>query len=736
MPKYRITSPDGQEFEVSTPDGVEPSQDELVQFVTSQNSKPADPFKGMGLSDIQAKYREARKAGADEQTLAGIADAYVNKEQQRASNSEDYFGQGVLNAADNFVRDFASGAFGGIDETSAFLNSLNPIGGGDYQENLDYERARSRYNEKQFGALNTATQIGGGVAGAVAGARALGLGGTATQTEKAARIVMPTLGQAAKTGAIASGIGAADMFTRGEGGFGNRAGNAAFGAVLAGPLGFVSPYVGGAIAGGAQKVTDFIASDAMLKRLGISRDAAEVLLRQLAADDTLTTKGRDRIARGGADAMLADAGDSSMQLLDTALQRSGPGATAAREAIAQRLARADGMVRETLDNTLGKPVGIGQRMTAIRSGTAEARNEAYEAAFKQPINYANASGQKLEGLFKRIPGEAWGYAAKLMKVDGDESLQRLLQVADDGTITLKAMPDMRQMSYVKEALDALAAQGDGMGQLGGQTKMGRALERLSNLVRDTLADNVKPYRAALDTAAEPAREVAALKFGRTVLSDATSVDDVVMQLKGATKPEAEAVRKGIRDYLDNVLGRVKALSDDADVGPEELTKTIRELSSRNARNKLKLVLGDREFRAFYGQLGRFAKAAQMKQAVAKGSQTYARTATTNQVNALGGSSVLELLKQGSVGQATKRIFQVLLRATPEERLALEDKLYSDIANALTQTKGQKAQEMLLRLKAALDARSSSNELARVLGARTTAGTIGANQSVIQQAITE
>jgi hypothetical protein len=191
---------------------------------------------------------------------------------------------------------------------------------------------------------------------------------------------------------------------------------------------------------------------------------------------------------------------------------------------------------------------------------AEARSTAYETAFNQPINYANASRQKLESLFPRIPGEAWGYAAKLMKVDGDESLQRLLQVADDGTVTLKAMPDMRQMSYVKEALDALAEQGDGMGQLGGQTKMGRALERLSNLVRDTLADNVKPYRVALDTAAEPAREVAAIKFGQTVMSDATTVDDVVMKLKGATKPETDAVRKGIRDYLDNLIGRVKALS--------------------------------------------------------------------------------------------------------------------------------------------------------------------------------
>jgi hypothetical protein len=291
--------------------GQEVPLDDLPEAFPTQQSrqrKAPDPYKGMSLDQLKKQYRGARLIGADQNVLSALADAYVNKEQQRASNSEDYFGQGVLNAADNFVRDFARGVpiIGGAnDEISA---ALNTIGGGDYQENLDYERARNRFNDEQFGALSTGTQIAGGIASGVGAARFLGLGGAATQPQTAARVVMPTFGQAAKAGAVASLGSARRIFARGEGGLGNRAGNAAIGAVIGAPLGFAAPYAGAAVSRGVQKLTDYLASDQMLKKLGVSRDAANILLRQLSADDTLTTEGADRIARGGPDAMLADAG--------------------------------------------------------------------------------------------------------------------------------------------------------------------------------------------------------------------------------------------------------------------------------------------------------------------------------------------------------------------------------------------------------------------------------------------
>lgn len=707
------------------PDGTPATVIDKAMKAYTQSAKPPDPYANLSLEEIQKRYQQRKFLGSKPEELAAIADAYVRKEQEQGG-----FGLAV----DDTVRSLARGVpvVGGlVDEASAGISSLM---GGDYNEALDYQRARDRYMDNNAPVLSTGLQVAGGIAGSIAGARALGLG-TGAALPGSTRL-MPTIPQALKLGGIGSVVGGADMYGRGEGGVENRAINAGVGAAFGGVLGTAAPYVGGAVSAGAQKVLNFLTSDQALKRLGISREAANVLIRQLSTDDTISATGAQKIAAAGPDGMLVDAGDAAANLLDTSLQRSGPGSTAARDAISQRVARADGQTKDVLDSYLGKPVGAGQRMAEVRTSTAPARSEAYDAAFEVPINYANASGQKLESLFKRIPGEAWGYANKLMKIDGDESLQRILQIADDGTVTLKAMPDMRQMSYVKEALDALAEQGDGTGQLGGQTKMGMKLERLSNLVRDTLAENVPLYRKALDTAAEPAREVAAIKFGKQVMSTATTVDDVVMKLKGATKPEMEAVKKGIRDYIDDVTGRVKALSDDPNVGPEELTRTIRELSSRNSREKLKLVLGDREFRAFYGQMGRFAKAAQLKQAVAKGSQTYLRQATDAQVKAQMEPGVIQSVLDLKPMQAVKKVFEQLSGATPERRLAMEDKLYGEIANALTTVRGKKAEQMLLNLQRAIQARSANQTGARAFGGATTGATFGASQSSVQQAITE
>lgn len=687
-----------------------------------QSDLPTMPRPALGegqrkqktLDQIKAQYRAARMMGAEPGVLSKLADEYVAAEQAQG-------GFGL--ALDDTVRGLARGVFvlgGALDEGTAFLNTL---GGGDYQENLDYQRARDRYLDTNAPGLSTGLQLAGGVASGVGAARMLGLGAGATSVPGAATRYMPTVGQALKSAAVAAPIGAADMFTRAEGE--DRPYAAGLGAVVAAPLGFATPYISGAVSSGTQRVMNFLKQDANLRKLGISRDAADVLLRQLQADDTLTRRGAARIRAAGPDAMLADAGEASANLLDTALQRSGPGSTAARDAIEQRAAAANRGLQNQLDTTLGRPVGVDTRTTAVREGTASARQTAYDAAYDLPIDYAAPEGQAIESLFSRIPGEAWGYAKKLMQVQGVSSKQILFDVAEDGTVKFKRMPDVRTLDYVKRAIDAVAEQADGQGKLGGQTAMGNAYRQLGNDLRDAVATAVPQYRAALETAADPIRRIQSIEFGATLLNPNTTRESVREALMNASGPERRAMMQGVRDQLDEITANVKGMASDPNIDARQLRQVLQDLSSKAAREKVTALVGADKARAFFGQVGRFQRAIELRAAVSRNSRTFGRAATDAQVKAQMDNSVIALAQSGQPLKALQLAFQKLNRLDPVSRLEAEDKLYGEISKLLTTTRGKNAQKMLQRLQLAIRARSQNSAVAQRRGADTIGTITGA-----------
>lgn len=661
----------------------------------------APSYAKMDLAGIQAEYQRARKAGADDKTLASIADAYVQKEQAERSTGLT----GVVNAADNFVRAAATGALGG-----GTLDELNAAGsvlfGDDYNEALDYQRARSRFSEKQFGALETGTQIAGGVASAIAGARALGLGGAVKPVPGAATRYMPTVGEALKAGAIGSGVGAADMFTRGEGGLSNRASNAVIGAVLGGGLGFAAPYIAGGVASGAQRFMDFLKQDANLQRLGISRDAANVLLRQLQTDDTLTTRGAARIRAAGPDAMLADAGDASANLLDTALQRSGQGSTAAREAIEQRATAANRGLQGQLDNTFGAPVGVETRQAGIRQSTAAARNATYKSAYATPIDYSTPEGQQVAALWQRVRAPIKARANALLEEAGEP-------IIEDG-----ALPNVQQIDFVKRALDAVAESGEGQGAMGGVNAIGRSAQNLARDLRQATRDAVPEYGIALDTAADPIERIKAIEFGATLLNKQVTRESVREALRGSTGAERQAMMQGVRDQLDEIVANVKSVASDPNVDARQLRELVQSLSSKAAREKVAALVGPEKARAFFGQVGRFGRASELRASVARNSATFQRTATDAQVKAQTNNSVIKLAQSGQPMKALQLAIQKMNRMDPVSRLEAEDALYSEISKLLTTTRGKNAEKMLRRLQLALRARSQNSAVAQRRGADT------------------
>lgn len=655
----------------------------------AKNPAPIDPYANKSLDDIQSMYRSSKLVGGSDDVRARIADAYVNKEQQQG-------GYGL--ALDDVMRQVARGVpvvGGALDEISAGASSLM---GGNYQESLDYQRARDRYRDVNNPTSSTLLQVAGGAVSGLGAARALGIGVNST---------VPLATRALTGGAVGVPVGAADQFLRSEGD--GRGVGALVGGAVGGVTGAAMPVVGQAVSSGAQRVADFLTSDAMLRRLGISRQAAEVLIRQLGTD--LTPAGANRIAQGGPDAMLADAGPASSGLLDTALQRSGPGATAARDAIEQRATQANQQLRGVLDQTFGGPaVGVETRQTGIRQGSAAARQMGYQAAEDQPIDFSTQAGQQLALDIQRLQRSApWAIEEANTEIAMRGEQPTLVRILDRAT----------------RALNSAAQRGERGGALRGNTPLGGASGALADDIRTSLRAAVPEYGLALDTAADPIRRVQATEFGATILNPNVTREQVVEQFARMAGGERRAALQGIRDQIDEIASNVKQMASDPNIDARQLRDVIAKLSSPAARAKVETAVGQNAARGFFGQIGRFARAAELRASVATNSRTYARQATDAQVKAQMEPGVIGLALEGEVPRAIKKAIQSLTGMTSERRIAAEDRLYGEIANALTTTRGQAAQQQLLRLMQAVRARSANRAAGVGYGTAAGGASVGA-----------
>lgn len=686
----RVEMPDGTEIDF--PEGTDPAvMSKAAADYWAKNGKPANPFSGKSLSELKSTYRGSRLVDAGDDTRRKIMDAYVEREAK-----EGGFGF----ALDDVGRQLAKGLpiiGGALDEASAGLNSLLPesLGGAPYEESLDYQRARDRYRETLNPESSGAVQLAGGIAGTIAGARALGVGYGAGSTT-------PLLQRAAVGGMAAAPVVGADAFLRAEGGLENRAQQGAVGAAIGLPLGAAAPVVAQGLSSGVQRLANFLTSDQALRQLGISRNAAEVLLRQLSTDDSLT-RGAARIRQGGPDAMLADAGPASANLLDTALERSGPGSTAARNAIEQRATQANQNLRGAIDQTMGAPVGVETRQAGIRQGTAAARGNAYDAAYETPIDYNAPGGQEIARLWGRVSPARRNAANRLLEEGGHPPIE-------DG-----ALPDVRQLDYITRALNDVAQSGEGQGALGGINAAGRSAQELSRGLRDALRGAVPEYDTALRTAADPIRRVQATEFGSTILNKNVTREAVAREFATMTGPERQAAISGMRDQIDELAANVKAMASDPNIDARQLREVLGSLTSQAAGEKIAAALGPAATRTFMRRVRESMRALELRASVARNSRTFGRLSTNEQVKGQLESGIIGTALEGRPMDAMRKAVQALTGLTPERRLAMEDQLFGEIANALTTVRGRQAERYVRQLERALRARVNSARTGRAVG---------------------
>lgn len=565
-------------------------------------------------------------------------------------------------------------------QTTASTNS-NPDFGQAFGDLEALEDARQKLGKAKLGGFATAADIFGGLA----------TFGKANPPNPLA-IAQPLWQLMAKSAPIGAGLGAVE-------GFGANNDDRTTGAVAGGAggavAGAVAPVISHVVGTTIGKVADWYGSNAAAKAAGISPEAAHVLSGTMSADGSLGPQGASRMAAAGNEAMLADAGPAAQQVLDTAIQKSGPAGALANLRIGARTARAARSVTAALDAHLGSPNGVETLRNTIRTGSAAARKAGYDAAYASPINYASASGQALEELLGRVRAGDIKAANEMMREEGYSSRQIIATLDKDGNLVgFKTMPDVRQIDYLTRALNDRADMTDAAGKLGGQTTAGRITQGLSNSIRDALKDNVPAYARALATAADPIRRSQAVVFGSKMLSRSVAPDTVANQVNGMTAPELKAVAQGIRSQIEATMSNVTKALTDNNLDAREAITALRNLSTRANREKVGLVIGQARAQALFKVLDEATKSFELRAAMATNSKTFTRLNMDRTVSGMTqGEGPIGALARGEPVNAGKRGIQILTGMTPAEIAKRQDALYREIVDILTSPSSRGTQIM-------------------------------------------
>lgn len=616
----------------------------------------------------------------DEQSL-GIAVKQLQEQEPAAatresplgmpSNAGRAFSGGVANMA---MLGFADEAAAGL----AYLRGQLPGGNGKpYSEILPLVREQQGIDIEEHPVANLA---GMGV-GIIPSVMALG----------PAAASRPTLaGQVGVGAATGGGLGAAQGFGTGEGGFVPRAQNAAVQGGIGAAVGGAVPLVANAAGATYRGVRDWMAQNAAARQAGANPAAVQRITELLAADDTLGTTGRANIARAGPDAMLADAGPNAQQALDAAVQFGGRGTIGTRQAIDARAGRAADDMTAALDLHLGgPPVGVETARAGIRTAARPALNEAYDAAYSLPINYADDVGQRLEGMVKnRVPQGAIQAANNLMRTEGAQSQQILAHVDDAGNVVFERMPDVRQIDYITRGLRQMAESGEGAGALGGQTQLGAAYQNLARDLRTTLREAVPEYGNALDTAADPISRSQAIRFGSNVLNKGITRDEVAREAAGMSVAERQAAAQGIRSQIDEQMSNVQRALTDPNMDAREAVAGLKTLSSRATREKVAHIIGDDAAAQLFGDIDRAAMSFDLRAAIANNSKTFTRGALDEGITADVQPGALRTLGSGKPLKAGQRLAETIMGTNPQQLYGAKQDIYAEIADLLTRPAGQ------------------------------------------------
>lgn len=557
---------------------------------------------------------------------------------------------------------------------------------------------------------SAALQAGGAIASSIVAAPILG---GAALLEKAA--LLPRAQQALALGAtglaygttegLISGAGRAEAGARNR--FAGAAEGAAYGAIgglLGGviPVGVASGYTN------LKRAFQDYGPEQIAKRLGISVGAAKVI------GDTVRQSGVDikealrSIYKAGDEGMVADSGVAAQALLDASASFGGEAAQITSTQVSGRAARQGANLANQMDDSLGalpKVDGTGADALdiaeTIASSTRPARQKAYKDAYEAPIDYSTPQGVEVENIFNALPdsfkGKAIQRANERMKLHAVETgqpepKQIMATIADNGTISFDEMPNMQQLDEIKKSIGEVAFKE--VDNLGRPTAAANDALRWYRQISERLKDANPLYREAVRVGGDKISRDNALELGLDMLKDKTTPRDVMRIMKGAGDIEKQYAKLGVRSSIDTLIGNVKATITSPDIDVNALRTTLRQLSSKSARDKIKLLMPRAEAKQLFKDLDQAQMALALKSAVAINSKTNIRGNIQEGVADLTQIGVIGHLLRAEPAKASQSLVKSITGATDGVSNQAKQAIFKDIAKALTMIKGKGARTAL------------------------------------------
>lgn len=690
MANFLITGPDGKKYKVNGPDrdGAIAAFQQAMRG-RDENVIATGPDGGRFVkgSDGSISFASPGYSTSDPETVKRLMDGEGVKEVVQSTTDRMTIDQNPVGArANEFVRGVP---FVGTYADEA-VGMVSPKARDAMRQTSD---AMQRENPGQTTALNIAGGVAGSVPIAVAGAPTV-----MSMAPKAP--AMRALGGGILGAAAGGGEGTVAGY--GEGMGDERVQNAqrygTIGAMAGGALGATLPLAGDAF---ESLIRRFRGEDVqrIAQEFGVTRDSARVLKTAFENNDQNAVK---NILRAGDEATLADAGRSGQALLDAAAQTGGKPLNIVDEAVSARANRSMPKLTGVLDEVLGAPEGPRAAALRIADSTQPERTKWYGRAHNTPIDYASPQGRQIEALMQRIdPKDLKGaveIANKRLRWDGGQR-QILLDVADDGSMSMREMPGVRQLDELKKALNQIDQSNRDM--FGRPTDGGLAGQQ-ANAVRDATIDATGgaegPYARAVAVGGDKIDMDKGLKLGLQMLrdTDRTTRAMVTEDLASMPKDARQMVRVGLRSYIDEMLGRVKMIASNPDaMEARQAMQALRMMTSDNSKAKLHALLGPEDFGRIMPQLDEAIATQNMVASVADNSRTAVRQSIQGQVGDITEPGLVGKAARGQPVDATQRLVQTLMATTPGDDAARQHKIWSEIASVLSDRRGSKSAKAAL-----------------------------------------
>lgn len=702
-----VTLPDGTVLEF--PEGM--SQDDMRGAINRLTAQMPDRFAQM-RDRIAAAKSGALRPSPESLDRAAKADQIAEDQMTLGSLPTGFATSAKVVQGIPFLGQYVDEAMGAINGDQA----------------AEMVRGAQGAMDRQHPNIATAAQIGGGFLGTIAGGGLIG---------KAVGMVPQVgglAGKAAVAGVAGGALGATEgaVSGYGAGNDGDRAASAATGAKIGGGLGFALGAAAPLAFAGIRSIAGAIKGrdvSTIARTLGINEGAARVVRDTLAADDYAAATAALKRAGGGA--MLADAGEATGQLLDTAASTGGKALVTARSAVNSRATASATRLGQVLDGILGKAEGVRAVGRDIATRTATMRQKAYDFAYGQAIDYAAPQGTAIEGVLARIPSKtlsaAINEANDAMRASGTKNAQILADIAADGSVTFREMPNVQQLDEIKKALDALAR--DATDAITGKiSSSGLRNKSLAADLRAAIADAVPAYNTAVRLGGDKIAEENAANLGRTALGTSVTRETVADGMASASREAKAAAKRGLRSYIDETLANVKTSLTGPDEAVAEARRALREMTSRASREKIVAILGQGPGGTLFKAMDEMAAHLELQANMAANSKTAFRAAGKEAIDMVAEPNAMGSLLQGDVGQATRKVIQFFTGNTGQAQVAQKQQIYAEIADALTRIRGAQADAALATVQRAIAGQSvSTADATRIAKALTAGLSLGAYQ---------